>query len=143
MKNTLLFAISMMVILPIFAQENQVLPPQLSPFEKVEAEIGISEVVLEYSRPSMRGRKIFGGLVPYDQLWRTGANVNPQITLKDPVSMAGESVPAGTYSILSIPNPQNWTIYIYNELGQYGAPEKLETDKVIAQFSVPAKEMTP
>ncbi|MFK7925162.1 MAG: DUF2911 domain-containing protein, partial [Bacteroidia bacterium] len=47
------------------------------------------------------------------------------------------------YSILSIPNPQNWTIYIYNELGQYGAPEKLETDKVIAQFSVPAKEMTP
>lgn len=131
-----------MALTPAFAQEQQVLVPQLSPFEKVETQIGITEVTLEYSRPSMRERKIFGGLVPYDRLWRTGANVNTQITLQDPVSMAGVSVPAGTYSLLSVPSVKNWTIYIYNELGEYGAPKSLEADKIIAQFSVPAKEMT-
>lgn len=126
--------------IPALAQEVAV--PQLSPEEKVEAEIGITKVQLTYSRPSMRGRKIMGGLVPYGKLWRTGANVNTQITLGEAVDMAGVNVPAGTYSIFSIPKQETWTIIIYNELGQYGEPDSLDPNKTIAQFSVPAKEMT-
>ncbi|MEL7530962.1 MAG: DUF2911 domain-containing protein [Bacteroidota bacterium] len=142
MKNILLLAIFVMAILPAFAQEQQVLVPQLSPLEKVEADIGISKIRLTYSRPSMRGRKIFGGLVPYDQLWRTGANVNTQISLQDPVKMAEQSVPAGTYSLFSIPGQSTWTFYLYSELGEYGAPESLDEDKIIAQFGVKSQSMT-
>ena len=82
MKKLFLFVFAGLVASVGFAQIET---PQPSPFQKIEQKVGLSDVTLEYSRPSMKGRKIFGDLVPYDKVWRTGANQNTKITFSDDV----------------------------------------------------------
>ncbi len=137
-----MLAILFMAIASSSAQEQQISVPQLSPLEKVEAQIGITKISISYSRPSMRGRTIFGGLVPYGELWRTGANVNTQLSFQDPVVMGGLSIPAGTYSLFSIPEEESWTIILYDELGRYGVPDSLEESRVVARFKVASQSMS-
>ncbi|MEN8123969.1 MAG: DUF2911 domain-containing protein [Bacteroidota bacterium] len=88
--------------------------PTLSPFSKISQEIGLTEVNLEYSRPSAKGRVIFDGLVPYDKIWRTGANASTKITLIESVYIGGKFIQPGTYALYTIPGKDVWTIIIHS-----------------------------
>lgn len=77
-------------------------------------------VTIDYSRPSMRNRKIFGGLVPYDQVWRTGANAATSLKTDADLNIGGTTVPAGSYTIYTIPGENHWTLIINKQTGQWG-----------------------
>lgn len=77
-------------------------------------------VTVDYSQPSMRGRKIFGGLVPYDQLWRTGANAATSLKTDADLSIGGTAVPAGSYTLYTIPGVNSWQLIINKQTGQWG-----------------------
>lgn len=95
--------------------------PQASSTTKIEQGIGIKKVTLVYQRPNVNSRTIFGGLVPYDQVWRTGANGIPVLTLEEEVTIAGNKVPAGTYGLFTIPTKGDWTVILSKNVQQWGA----------------------
>lgn len=95
--------------------QAQVQTPAPSQFAKMETTVGLTEVHLAYSRPSMKGRTIFGegGLVPYDQIWRTGANSATKITFGDDVMISGAKLAGGSYAVLTKPGKSSWTIMFF------------------------------
>ncbi|MGO3182120.1 MAG: DUF2911 domain-containing protein [Aequorivita sp.] len=115
--------------------QAQVQTPQPSPFQKIEQKVGLTDITLEYSRPSMRGRAIYGDLVPYDKIWRTGANVNTKITFSEDVEIGGKTLKAGTYAIFTKPGKSNWEVYFYNDTTNWGEPQKWDDSKVVAKVS--------
>lgn len=137
-KIMLLFSAFMLT----FGIQAQIETPQPSPFQKIEQKVGLTDVSLEYSRPSMRGRVIYGGLVPYDALWRTGANANTKITFGDDVEIGGKTLKAGSYAIYTKPGASSWEIYFYNDTNNWGTPAKWDDSKVAAQVSAPAYPMS-
>jgi hypothetical protein len=102
----------------LLAQDPEL--PQPSPAASVTQKFGLVEASIEYSRPSMKGRKIFGDLVPYDKLWRTGANKCVNITFSKEVLINDQKVPAGTYSLFTIPGEKEWTIIINKNASHWG-----------------------
>ena len=90
--------------------------PSPSTPQYVKQDFGLSAIELSYSRPNMRGRKIFGDLVPYGKVWRTGANQATTITFGDPVTIGGTTIPAGKYGLLTIPGADQWTVVITHQL---------------------------
>ncbi len=102
-----------------FAQGLKV--PVKSPAATVKQGVGISEVTLEYSRPSKSGRVIFGDLVPYGEVWRTGANASTKITFGEDVKLNGQAIKAGTYSLYTIPAKDEWTIILNKNLTLWGS----------------------
>ncbi|GAB4124029.1 MAG: DUF2911 domain-containing protein [Raineya sp.] len=94
----------------LYAQEL----PQASPVSKLEQRIGLTDVVIRYSRPSVKERKVWGELVPYRAVWRTGANACTVISFSDNVSINGQAIPAGEYSFFTIPTENEWTV-IFNK----------------------------
>lgn len=86
--------------------------PAPSPTGTVKQRVGLTDIEIEYSRPSVKGRKIFGGLEPYGEVWRTGANSPTKIKFSTPVKFGGQDVPAGTYGLYSIPGQQEWTVML-------------------------------
>ncbi|GIV32593.1 MAG: hypothetical protein KatS3mg031_0128 [Chitinophagales bacterium] len=86
--------------------------PRPSPLGRLSQEVGLNEITIEYSRPGVKGRVIFGDLVPYGKLWRTGANAATKIILKDDAKFEGLDIPKGEYSLLTIPGETEWTIII-------------------------------
>lgn len=89
--------------------------PQPSPSAKVEQVVGLTNVSVEYSRPSAKGRKVFGDVVPYGVLWRTGANASTKITFDGVVNIAGQPVKPGTYSLLTIPHEGAWMVVLNSD----------------------------
>ena len=98
----------LLVLTVSFTVNAQIETPQPSPSQKIEQKVGLTDVTLEYSRPSMKGRTIFGDLVPHGKLWRTGANKNTTVTFSTDVTIGGKAVKAGTYAIFTKPNANNW-----------------------------------
>lgn len=115
---------------------SQIKTPQPSPTAKFEQKVGLTDVTLEYSRPSMRGRTIFGDLVPYGKLWRTGANANTKITFSDDVTIGGQSLKAGSYAIYTIPNVDSWDVIFYSDTSNWGTPQEWDDSKVVAKVNV-------
>ncbi len=114
--------------------------PAASPMSTVSQEVGLTDITIEYSRPSMKGRAIFGDLVPYDQMWRTGANKNTMITFSGDVKIGGSDVKAGTYSIFTKPGAKSWEVYLYTDTENWGTPEKWNDAKVAAKvMATPTK----
>lgn len=91
-----------------------------SPAAQVTAKVGAATITIDYSRPSMRGRAIMGGLVPFDKVWRTGANRATHLKTDAPLSIGGLDVPAGTYTLYTIPAASGWTLIINKQTGQWG-----------------------
>ncbi len=91
--------------------------PAPSPAATIKQRVGLTDIEIVYSRPSVKGRKIFGGLEPYGVVWRTGANNPTKITFSTPVKFGGTAVPAGSYGLYSIPGETEWTI-ILNKIGE-------------------------
>ena len=93
----------------------------LSPRDTVDATIGNTTIAINYSRPAKRGRVIFGGIVPYDQVWRTGANAATQLTVDGGnIEIGGTRIPAGKYTLWTIPSKQGWQLIINKQTGQWG-----------------------
>src|SRR3569832_685373 len=95
--------------------------PQLSSTQTVTQDLGLGQITLTYSRPNVRGRKIFGALEPYGTVWRTGANAATIIKFSDDVTIAGNKVPAGEYGLFSIPGKDEWTVILNKTAHQWGA----------------------
>lgn len=115
------------------AQELQL--PVPSPLGIVSQQIGLTTATVTYSRPSMKGRKIFGGLVPFDEVWRTGANACTKIEFDTPVMINGQNVPAGSYSLFTIPGENEWTI-ILNKTTTYWGAFGYKQDADLMRFTV-------
>src|SRR5690606_17259593 len=113
---------------------SQLATPDASPVNKIEQRVGLTDVTLEYSRPSMKGRVIYGDFVPFDKLWRTGANARPKITFGHEVTVDGKNLAAGSYALLTIPGKNKWEIILYTEHQGGGAPAELDPSKVAARF---------
>lgn len=126
-----------LVLLFSFTFSNaQIETPQPSPNAVVEQMIGLTTVTVEYSRPSMRDRNIFGDLVPYDKVWRTGANENTLIEFSEDVSILGNDVKKGKYALFTKPMKSEWEVYLYTKTDNWGTPEEWNEDMVAAQFKV-------
>ena len=116
--------------------EAQIKTPASSPLAKAEYTVGLTTVNLEYYRPGKKGRTIFGDLVPYDQIWRTGANKNSMVTFGDDVMINNKEVKAGTYAVFAKPGKTSWDVYFYMDTDNWGTPEEWSEDKVAAHVNV-------
>ena len=126
----------MLLFIGALSVNAQVKSPAPSPLFKTELKVGLTDVTIEYSRPSMRGRTIFGDLVPYGKTWRTGANANTKITFSDDVLIEGDSLKKGTYAIFTIPNAEAWDVIFYNDATNWGTPQVWDEAKVAVKKSV-------
>lgn len=128
-------------VLASFTATAQVQTPAPSPFSKVEQQVGLTDITLEYSRPAMRGRTVFGDLVPYGEVWRTGANTNTKITFSDDVKIGGKELKKGTYAIYTVPNASSWEVIFYADASNWGNPEKWDDSKVALKTTASAENM--
>ncbi len=138
MKKLVLLFGAVMLSMTLTGQINT---PAPSPAATLKQQVGLTDVTLEYSRPSVRGRSIFGGLVPYDAMWRTGANRNSMISFSDDVTIGGTTVNAGSYAIFTKPGASNWEVYFYNDINNWGTPQEWDESKVAAKVTAEAKSM--
>lgn len=113
----------------------QIDTPAPSPLAKIEQTVGLTDVTLEYSRPSMKGRTIFGDLVPYDKLWRLGANMNTKITFSDDVTVGSSTLKAGSYAVYATPSQNTWEIVFYTDSNNGGLPQNWDDSKVAAKVT--------
>jgi len=113
----LVIVAGLIVSAPLMAQEK---PPASPPGEASVSFDNGKSVTIKYSRPSTRGRKIFGGLVPYGNVWRTGANAATSLTTDTALDIGGTNVPAGNYTLYTVPGEKSWQLIVNKETGQWG-----------------------
>lgn len=113
-----------------FNLNAQVKTPKPSPKSKLEQKVGLTDVTIEYSRPGVKGRTVFGDLVPYGKVWRTGANENTKITFSDDVIIDGKTLKKGTYALYTRPNANVWDIMFYTDANNWGNPREWDESKV-------------
>jgi hypoxanthine phosphoribosyltransferase len=118
---------------------QQIQMPQASPAAKISQKVGLTDVTVEYSRPSMRGRKIFGELVPYGDVWRTGANAATILTFSTEVKIEGNNVSPGSYALYSIPGKTEWTMILSSNTKLWGAVGYSDADDVLRFKVKPGK----
>ncbi len=138
--------LSIALIVTGFAALAQVRVPSPSPAGSVSAVVGLTDVKIDYSRPRIKGRKIFGegtGFVtPYGSIWRTGANNGTIISFSDDVTVEGAKVPAGKYLIFTWPGASEWTISLYKDLDLGGDTQHYDKTKEAANFKVKSEKLT-
>lgn len=117
-----------------FAQGLKV--PAPSPAQTIKQAFALSEITIDYSRPSAKGRTIYGDLVPFGKIWRTGANSATKITFSEDVKVEGLDVKAGTYAIYSIPNKDSWEIMFYKDLNLGGDVAEYKKENELLRFTV-------
>ena len=121
MKRTLfLKALSFFIAAVFFSFSGHAQDPPKSPAATATGKIGDANITINYSSPSVRGRKIWGELVPYDKVWRAGANTATSIETNKDLVVEGKKLPAGKYSIFATPGEKEWTIILNSETGQWG-----------------------
>ena len=114
-----------------------------SPFSKVEQKVGTTDVTIEYSRPGVKDRKIFGELVPYDKQWRTGANAVSKITFSKDVTVEGKALKAGSYALLTTPGKTSWGVHFFTYTeGSSGAYKDAKPAATVNVASVDMGEVT-
>lgn len=120
-----------------FAQQIQM--PQASPSAKIAQQVGLTQVTVDYSRPSTKGRKIFGELVPYGEVWRTGANSATIFNFSTEVMIDGKKVPSGSYALYSIPGKSVWTMVLSKNTQLWGSIGYSASDDLL-RWTVPASK---
>ena len=118
----------------------QVKMPAPSPTQTVKQEFGVGSIELTYSRPAAKGRKIFGDLVPYNKIWRTGANAATKIVFTEPVEIDGKKIDTGTYVLYTIPDVNSWEIILNKGLKNWGSDGYKESEDVV-RFKVASSKM--
>ncbi len=136
MKKTLFTILIFAFAASFTILEAQIKTPAPSPFCKFEQKVGLTDVTVEYSRPSMKGRTLFVDVESFGSIWRTGANSATKITFSDDVKLEGHEVPAGTYAIYTIPDPSSWTIMLNKDLTVGGNVAKYDEGNEVARFKV-------
>lgn len=129
LKITSLFALSVLLVFSANAQKDKT--KRKSPPSQVSQMINDTKVTIDYSRPSKRGREIFGGLEKYGKVWRTGANETSWIEVSKDVMVEGKKLPAGKYGLFTIPEEDKWTIIFNKKWDGWGAYEYKEADDVL------------
>jgi hypothetical protein len=129
MKNIL--ATALIVVLAASVNGQTLKLPALSPTSTVSQEFSTSKIDITYSRPSKRDRKIFGGLVPYNEVWRTGANASTKLTFGEEVEIGGKTIKAGTYSFYTVPGEKEWEVILNTQTGNWGAFGYAKEDDVL------------
>jgi hypothetical protein len=138
MKKILLSAVALCGI--CLLSSAQVRMPAPSPTQTVKQDFAIGSIELTYSRPSAKGRKIYGDLVPYNKIWRTGANAATKIVFSDAVELGGKKIDAGTYVLYTVPGIDSWEVILNKGLTNWGSDGYKESDDVI-RFNVPPMKM--
>lgn len=136
-----IFLSALMLGFLVFAEAQTVRTPQPSTTTTVKQEFGLSTIELSYSRPNMKGRKIFGDLVPFNnQVWRTGANGATTLTFSDEVIIGGTKIPAGKYGLLTIPGASEWTIIITRQT-DVTSPAAYDQTKDVVRLKAKPEQM--
>jgi hypothetical protein len=129
MKKILIATIASFIV---FNSDAQLKTPAPSPTQTIKQDFGLSTVELSYSRPGIKGRKIFGDLVPFGKVWRTGANSASTLTFGDAVTIGGTKIPAGKYGLLTIPDKKSWIIII-NKQTDVTSPADYKQDQDVVR----------
>jgi len=141
MKNLFpAFAVAATMLAASTAQA-QLQTPAASPKSTVTQRVGLTDVTITYSRPSVKGRTIFGSLVPFEKRWRTGANSTTSIKFSDDVTIEGKKVPAGEYGIYTVPRKAEWTIVLNKNLKQGADVDGFKDDEDVARFNVKSTKL--
>ncbi|MFM2369988.1 MAG: hypothetical protein RL619_2305 [Bacteroidota bacterium] len=133
MKNIL---IALAVIIANFTIDAQVKTPQSSPKATITQTVGLTDVEINYSRPSARGRAVFGNLVPFGKVWRTGANENTTISFSDDVVIDGKTLKKGKYALYTIPKIESWDVLFYSTTDNWGNPAEWNETNVALKTTV-------
>ncbi|WGQ08796.1 DUF2911 domain-containing protein [Pedobacter gandavensis] len=141
MKTTLktLMILALAVSLNTELQAQGIKIPQASSAQTITQSFGLGKINVSYSRPNTKGRKVFGGMEPFDKVWRTGANSATSITFSDPVKIGGQELAAGTYGLFTIPGKDEWTVIFNKDSKQWGAYEYKEAEDVLRIKVKPVK----
>ncbi len=154
----LMFIFAMSLLTGILLESTvmaQLRTPILSPRQTITQVVGIADVTIDYSRPSIRGRKIMGGLVPFNEVWRTGANASTKISFSEDVMLNGNKVAAGEYAIFTIPTEKEWTFILSDNLtGGASYPGEANdvtrfvissktTSETVESFTISITDLTP
>ncbi len=137
-KYLFVLALGILFVFNAAAQGLRTPPPSTA--QSVKQEFALSTVELSYSRPSMKGRKIFGDLVPYGKVWRTGANAATTITFGEEVQFGGKKVPAGKYGLVTIPGEQEWTVILTKQL-DVTSPAAYKQDQDVVRVQASPSQM--
>lgn len=124
------------VVLANLALEAQVKTPQSSPLAKIDQVVGMTNVQIEYSRPSAKGRTVYGDLVPFGKNWRTGANANTTISFSEDVTIGGKQLKKGKYALFTTPRADSWDVIFYTETNNWGLPAQWDESKVALKTTV-------
>lgn len=124
------------LLLSLTAMQAQVRTPQASPKAMIDQQVGLSDVKIEYSRPSAKGRPVYGELVPFGKMWRTGANANTIVTFSEDVTIQGKKLPKGHYALFTLPKADSWDIIFYDDTNNWGLPEKYDEKKEVLRATV-------
>lgn len=121
------------------AQTPKVEFPSPSPLGTLKQRVGLTDIEITYSRPGAKGRPVFGGLVPYGQVWRTGANARTRISFSTPVKLNGKDIAAGEYSLFTIPGENEWTVIVNKDTKS--SPFDYNASNDVARFTAPVVKL--
>jgi len=130
MRKQIVFLTSLLLTFTVLASAQD---KSKRPSPPAQAQCKFSDgktITVDYSSPRAKGRKIFGGLVPYGEVWRTGANEATTFVTDASLTVGGKDVPAGSYTIFTVPNADKWTLIINKKTGEWGIPYKYEADEL-------------
>jgi hypothetical protein len=124
------------VFISQFVAEAQIKTPQTSPKSVINQMVGLTEVEINYSRPGAKGRPVFGNLVPFGKLWRTGANENTTISFSDDVIIDGKTLKKGKYALYTVPRIESWDVIFYTTTDNWGLPQEFDEANVALKTTV-------
>ena len=136
-------SLSLMALAMAFISQAQTVKvPAPSPLQTLKQNFALSEITIEYSRPSARGRAVYGDVVPFGKVWRTGANGSTKITFGEDVKVEGKAVKAGTYALYSIPGKDSFTFMLYKDLKLGGDVSNYNAENELIRFAVKSSKLT-
>jgi len=130
------------IILTLNVSFSQIKHPKASPLSTITQEVGLSKITIEYSRPATRGRKIYGDLVPYNRIWRVGANKSTKIIVSSDMEVLGKQLPKGTYALYAFPDKEEWQIAFHTNTSHWGDGRKdYNPEEDLFRITVKPKEV--
>lgn len=144
MKRTLLTILTSASLM--IGAQAQIVTPQPSPAGSITSRVGLTDIKVDYSRPKMKGRKIFGSgdgfLIPFGQIWRTGANAGTIISFEDEITFGGKTVAPGQYLIFTKPGASNWDVMLYSDVALGGNVAGYKAENEVVKVTVPSSKLT-
>jgi hypothetical protein len=134
--KTVLFLFSALLLVNRFEASAQLVTPAASPQATLTQRVGLTDITLNYSRPSLKGRKMFGETLPFNAAWRTGANSATTLTFKEEVTVSGQKVPAGEYALYTIPGASEWVVVLNKNTKLGGSTHQYKVGDDVARFKV-------